>query len=53
MNKLALIAGGSTLAYACLALMMGVLPGIELRIPNAAPAGRRLRPGLCPAFWGF
>jgi cytochrome c oxidase cbb3-type subunit 2 len=29
-NKLALIVGGSTLVYACLALMMGVLPGIEL-----------------------
>jgi cytochrome c oxidase cbb3-type subunit 2 len=34
MNKLALIAGGSTLVYACLAVLMGVLPGIELsRIP--------------------
>jgi len=30
MNKLVLIAGGSTLVYAVLAVMMGVLPGIEL-----------------------
>jgi cytochrome c oxidase cbb3-type subunit II len=30
MNKLVLIVGGSTLVYTCLALMMGVLPGIEL-----------------------
>ncbi len=30
MNKLVLIAGGSTLVYAILALMMGVLPGITL-----------------------
>src|SRR4051812_17033526 len=30
MNKLALIAGGSTLVYAALALLMGVLPGIAL-----------------------
>ena len=30
MNKLVLIAGGSTLVYAVLALMMGVLPGIAL-----------------------
>ena len=29
-NKLVLIAGGSTLVYAVLALMMGVLPGIAL-----------------------
>lgn len=34
MNKLVLIAGGSTLVYAGLALMMGVLPGIWLsKIP--------------------
>ena len=34
MNKLILIAGGSTLVYAVLALLMGVLPGITLsRIP--------------------
>jgi cytochrome c oxidase cbb3-type subunit 2 len=33
-NKLVLIAGGSTLIYACLAWTMGVLPGIELsRLP--------------------
>jgi cytochrome c oxidase cbb3-type subunit II len=30
MNKLLLIAGGSTLVYAILAVLMGVLPGIEL-----------------------
>ena len=30
MNKLALIVGGSTLVYAGLAFIMGVLPGIEL-----------------------
>ena len=30
MNKLVLIAGGSTLVYAILALMMGVLPGMAL-----------------------
>lgn len=30
MNKLILIAGGSTLVYAVLAMLMGVLPGIEL-----------------------
>lgn len=30
MNKLVLIAGGSTLVYAVLAVVMGVLPGIEL-----------------------
>jgi cytochrome c oxidase cbb3-type subunit 2 len=34
LNKLLLIAGGSALVYACLALMMGVWPGIELsKIP--------------------
>jgi cytochrome c oxidase cbb3-type subunit 2 len=33
-NKLVLIAGGSTLVYACLAWTMAVLPGIELsRVP--------------------
>jgi cytochrome c oxidase cbb3-type subunit 2 len=37
MNKLVLIAGGSTLVYACLAVAMGVLPGIEL---SNVPAGR-------------
>jgi cytochrome c oxidase cbb3-type subunit 2 len=34
MNKLVLISGGSTLVFAVLAVVMGVLPGIELsRIP--------------------
>ena len=41
MNKLALIAGGSTLVYAILALLMGVLPGIKL---SATPPG----PGVVP-----
>ncbi len=41
MNRLLLIAGGSTLVYACLAVMMGVLPGIEL---SATPPG----PGVVP-----
>jgi cytochrome c oxidase cbb3-type subunit II len=41
MNKLALVAGGSTLVYAGLAWMMGVLPGIEL---SNVPAG----PGVAP-----
>jgi cytochrome c oxidase cbb3-type subunit 2 len=41
MNKLVLIAGGSTLVYACLALLMGVWPGIEL---SQTPAG----PGVAP-----
>ena len=41
MNKLVLIAGGSTLVYACLALLMGVWPGIEL---SQTPAG----PGVVP-----
>ena len=41
MNKLLLIAGGSTLVYACLAVVMGVLPGIKL---SATPAG----PGVVP-----
>jgi cytochrome c oxidase cbb3-type subunit 2 len=41
MNKLVLIAGGSTLVYACLALLMGVWPGIEL---SRTPAG----PGVVP-----
>jgi cytochrome c oxidase cbb3-type subunit 2 len=40
-NKLALIVGGSTLVYACLALMMGVLPGIEL---SRVPAGAGVEP---------
>ncbi|HUY03767.1 MAG TPA: cbb3-type cytochrome c oxidase subunit II [Rhodocyclaceae bacterium] len=41
MNKLVLIAGGSTLVYACLALLMGVLPGIAL---SRTPPG----PGVVP-----
>ena len=41
MNKLVLIAGGSTLVYACLAVLMGVLPGIEL---SKTPPG----PGVLP-----
>jgi cytochrome c oxidase cbb3-type subunit 2 len=41
MNKLVLIAGGSTLVYACLALAMGVLPGIEL---SNVPAGPGVEP---------
>ena len=41
MNKLVLIAGGSTLIYACLAVLMGVLPGIELS--KTAPG-----PGILP-----
>jgi cytochrome c oxidase cbb3-type subunit 2 len=40
-NKLVLIAGGSTLVYACLAVLMGVWPGIEL---SRTPAG----PGVVP-----
>jgi cytochrome c oxidase cbb3-type subunit 2 len=41
MNKLLLIAGGSTLVYGVLALLMGVLPGIEL---SSTPPG----PGVAP-----
>jgi cytochrome c oxidase cbb3-type subunit 2 len=41
MNKLLLIAGGSTLIYAGLALVMGVLPGITL---SQTPPG----PGVVP-----
>jgi cytochrome c oxidase cbb3-type subunit 2 len=41
MNKLILIAGGSTLVYAVLAMLMGVLPGIEL---SNTPPG----PGVNP-----
>jgi cytochrome c oxidase cbb3-type subunit 2 len=40
-NKLVPIAGGSTLVYACLAGMMGVLPGIEL---SKVPAGPGVEP---------
>lgn len=41
MNQLLLIAGGSTLVYAVLAIVMGVLPGIEL---SNIPAGRGVEP---------
>jgi len=41
MNRLVLIAGGSTLVFACLAVLMGVLPGIEL---SQTPPG----PGVVP-----
>ena len=41
MNKLVAIVGGSTLVYVGLALLMGVLPGIEL---SATPPG----PGVIP-----
>jgi len=41
MNKLALIAGGSTLIYAILAVMMGVLPGMEL---STTPPGPGVEP---------
>jgi cytochrome c oxidase cbb3-type subunit II len=41
MNKLILIAGGSTLVYLVLAVLMGVLPGIEL---SNTPPG----PGVSP-----
>jgi cytochrome c oxidase cbb3-type subunit II len=40
-NKLALIVGGSTLVYAGLAILMGVLPGIEL---SRVPAGAGVEP---------
>ncbi len=36
MNKLVLIVGGSTLVYACLAVMMAVIPGYQL---SKVPAG--------------
>jgi cytochrome c oxidase cbb3-type subunit II len=41
MNKLLLIAGGSTLVYACLAVLMGVLPGIDL---SRTPPGPGVEP---------
>jgi cytochrome c oxidase cbb3-type subunit 2 len=41
MNKLTMIVGGSTLVYAGLALLMGVLPGIEL---SRVPAGAGVEP---------
>jgi cytochrome c oxidase cbb3-type subunit 2 len=40
-SKLALIAGGSMLVYACLAFLMGVLPGIEL---SRVPPGHGVQP---------
>lgn len=44
MNKLVLIAGGSTLVYAILATVMGVLPGIELSRTPAGPGVEPLTP---------
>lgn len=41
MNKLWAIAGGSTLVYVVLALMMGVFPGLEL---SKTPAGPDVKP---------
>lgn len=41
MNKLVLIAGGSTLVYAALAMLMGVLPGIAL---SGTPPGPGVEP---------
>ena len=41
MNKLATIAGGSTLIYVGLAILMGVLPGIEL---SRTPPGQGVEP---------
>jgi len=44
MNKLVLIAGGSALVYATLALLMGVLPGIELSQTPPGPGVEPLTP---------
>jgi cytochrome c oxidase cbb3-type subunit II len=44
MNKLLLIAGGSTLVYAVLAILMGVLPGIELSRTPPGPGVEPLTP---------
>jgi cytochrome c oxidase cbb3-type subunit II len=41
MNKLVLIAGGSTLVYAGLAVLMGILPGMTL---SRTPAGPGVKP---------
>ena len=41
MSKLVLIAGGSTAIYVCLAVLMGVLPGID---QSRVPAGPGIRP---------
>jgi len=44
MNKLVLIAGGSTLVYAGLALLMGVFPGIMLSRTPPGPGVKPLTP---------
>jgi cytochrome c oxidase cbb3-type subunit 2 len=44
MSRLVLIAGGSTLVYAVLAVMMGVLPGIELSKTPPGPGVEPLTP---------
>lgn len=44
MNKLVLIAGGSTLVYLGLALMMGVFPGIALSLTPPGPGVKPLTP---------
>lgn len=44
MNRLTAIAGGSTLVYAVLAIVMGVLPGIELSQVPATPGAQPLTP---------
>ncbi|HEX5460964.1 MAG TPA: cytochrome c [Steroidobacteraceae bacterium] len=44
MRKLWAIAGGSTLVYVVLALMMGVFPGLELSKTAAGPGVRPLTP---------
>ena len=44
MNKLVLISGGSALVYAGLALLMGVLPGVELSRTPPGPGVEPLMP---------
>lgn len=44
MNKLVLIAGGSTLVYLCLAILMGVLPGAALSFIKPGPGVVPLTP---------
>ena len=44
MNKLLAIAGGSTLVYAALSMLMGVLPGIALSTIPAGPGVEPLTP---------
>src|SRR5438445_13182597 len=44
MTRLVLVAGGSALVYAGLALLMGVLPGIELSRTPAGPGVEPLTP---------